>query len=287
MNNIMNNKSKKRAALTSVLSNTTLIVFKIIVAIYTGSLSILSEALHSLSDLLAAVITFFSVRYSDEPPDSRHPYGHGKIENITASIEALLIIFAAVYILYEAILRLFNPAPIDMPILGIVVMSFSFIVNIFVSSYLFHISKKTNSLALEGDALHLRADMYSSLAIVAGFILILWFKWYIIDSIFAIAVGVYMSVEGFILLKKSFFPLMDVSIKDEEKQIIMNVFQERNLKIHDLKTRKSGNNIFADIHLELNSEMPLKDVHKICDEVEEKLKIQLPGIEINIHVEPL
>jgi cation diffusion facilitator family transporter len=278
---------KKRAAIVSVLSNLLLITLKLIVALLTGSLSILSESLHSLSDLLASIITFFSVKFSDEPPDSRHPYGHGKIENITASIEALLIIFAAIYILYEAFIRLFNPTPIDMPALGILVMFFSFLANVFVSTYLFRVSKKTQSLALEGDALHLRADMYSSLTMVVGFVLIWWFKWVIIDSVFAFAVAIYMLIEGYLLLKKSFNPLMDEAINDNDKQIILNVFKEHDFKIHDLKTRKSGNVIFADLHLQLDPDMPLKEAHKICDHIEEKLKEKLPGIDVTIHVEPL
>ncbi len=284
---ITNSKLNKKAAFLSVVSNTALILIKLIISFFTGSISILSEALHSLSDLFASVITFFSVRYSETPPDEKHPYGHGRIENVTASIEALLIIVAAIYIFYEALIRILNPAEVQLPILGIIVMSFSFVVNIFVSSYLYRVSRKTNSLALEGDALHLRADMFSSLAMVVGFILIWLFSWHIIDAIFAFAVAIYMFVEGYILFRKSFNPLMDEAVDKKELQTILTTFEENKYKIHDLKTRKSGNTIFADLHLELPADISLKEAHQICDHIESQINKKNQNIHLNIHVEPL
>lgn len=278
--------SNKKAALVSILSNSTLILFKLIISFFTGSISILSEALHSLSDLFASVITFFSVKYSEIPPDEKHPYGHGRIENVTASVEAILIIVAAIYIFYEAIIRFIQPTEIQLPFLGIVVMLISFITNLFVSRYLYKIAKKTNSLAIEGDALHLKADMFSSLAIIVGFVLIWIFNWHIIDSIFAFAVAIYMLIEGYALFKKSFNPLMDEAIEKEELAKILATFEENKYHIHNLRTRKSGNTIFADVHLELPQDMILKDVHDICDKIEKLLSTKLPGIIINIHVEP-
>lgn len=278
--------SNKKAALVSVISNSLLILLKLIISFFTGSISILSEALHSLSDLFASVITFFSVRYSENPPDEKHPYGHGRIENVTASVEAILIIIAAIYIFYEAFIRFLHPAEIQLPFLGIIIMSFSFLANLFVSSYLYRIAKKTKSLALEGDALHLKADMFSSLAMIAGFVLIWIFNWHIIDSIFAFAVAIYMLIEGYLLFKKSFNPLMDQAIEKEELKTILSTFEENKYQIHDLRTRKSGNTIFADVHLELPPQMPLKEVHEICDKIEVMLSDKLPGIIVNIHVEP-
>jgi cation diffusion facilitator family transporter len=278
--------SNKKAALVSVISNSSLILLKLIISFLTGSISILSEALHSLSDLFASVITFFSVKYSETPPDEKHPYGHGRIENVTASVEAILIIVAAIYIFFEAFIRFLHPAEIQLPFLGIIIMSISFISNLFVSNYLYKIAKKTKSLALEGDALHLKADMFSSLAMIAGFVLIWVFDWHIIDSIFAFAVAIYMLIEGYILFKKSFNPLMDQAIEKEELKAILSTFEENKYQIHDLKTRKSGNTIFADVHLELPPQMPLQEVHDICDKIEILLSDKLPGIIVNIHVEP-
>lgn len=166
-------------------------------------------------------------------------------------------------------------------------MSVSFLTNLFVSQYLYKTAKKTKSLAIEGDALHLKADMFSSLAIIVGFVLILILKWYIIDTIFAFAVAIYMLIEGYALFKKSFNPLMDEAIEKEELAKILATFEENKYHIHDLRTRKSGNTIFADVHLELPQDMMLKDVHDICDRIENLLSTKLPDIIVNIHVEPL
>lgn len=277
---------KSKAALLSIISNSLLIVIKLIASFITGSISILSEALHSLSDLIASVITWLSVKYSVAPPDKKHPYGHGRIENVTATIEALLVIFAAIYIFYEAFLRFTHIQEIKQPAIGIIVLLISFVVNFFVSKYLYKVARKERSLALEGDALHLRADMFTSLAMLFGFVFIWIFQWYIIDSIFAILVAIYMLVEGFLLFKKAFNPLMDEAISDVEMNTILAYFKINNYSVHDIKTRKSGDTTFLDIHLELPSEITLKEAHDICDKIEQEMKSKILGIQINIHVEP-
>ncbi len=281
-----NHTNKSKAAFVSIVSNTVLILLKIAASLYTGSISILSEAFHSLSDLIASIITWFSVKYSDLPPDERHPYGHGKIENVTASIEAILVLIAAIYILYEAITRLFLPKEISFPLAGAVIMFISFLTNLFVSRYLYKVSKKTASLALEGDALHLRADMFASITIVIGFVFIYFFQWFLIDTLLALLVAIYMIVEGTMLLRKSFNPLMDEAANIAEITQIKEYFSANQYVIHDLKTRKSGNRLFVDVHLELSLSMTLKEVHDICDIIEKELKEKNKFIEINIHVEP-
>jgi|YNPMSStandDraft_2_1061718.scaffolds.fasta_scaffold02074_2 cation diffusion facilitator family transporter len=282
----MKKNTKSKAAIISIISNTLLISIKLIASFITGSISILSEALHSLSDLIASVITWISVKYSDMPPDEKHPYGHGRIENVTATIEALLVIIAAIYIIYESLSRLINVQKIEHPIIGIIVLLISFIINLFVSNYLYKIAKKEKSLALEGDALHLRADMFTSLAMLLGFVFIFIYKWYIIDSIFAILVAIYMLIEGYMLFKKAFNPLLDEAISEKEMKIILNYFKHNNYSVHDIKTRKSGNIIFIDVHLELHSEITLKEAHDVCEKIENEMKNIMKDIQINIHVEP-
>ncbi len=274
------------AALLSIISNSLLIILKIVVSFLTGSVSILSEALHSLSDWLASIITWLSVRYSEQPADEKHPFGHKKIENVTASIEALLILLAAVYIFYESIQRIIEPVPIEMPYLAVLVLLVSFIVNLIVSSYLYRVVKQTQSLALEGDALHLRADMFASLGMILGFCLIAWFQWFIVDSILAILVAIYMFIEGVSLFKKAFHPLMDEAANIQDIELIRNYLISHQYTYHDLKTRKSGNFIFAEFHLELPPGFSLQQVHDICDKIEEDLKKRLTNLELTIHVEP-
>ena len=164
---------KVRAARLSVLSNSLLIAIKVIVGILSGSVSILSEAIHSFMDLLAALISFFSVRISDTPADERHPYGHGKFENISGVIEAILIFIASGWIIFEAIRKMLHPHEIEKIGLGIVVMAISATVNFFVSRKLYKVAKSMDSIALEADALHLKVDVYTSLGVAAGLFLML------------------------------------------------------------------------------------------------------------------
>jgi cation diffusion facilitator family transporter len=156
--------AKVKVAQLSIISNTLLIILKLAAGILSGSVSIISEAIHSSMDLIASVIAFFSVKVSDNPPDSRHPYGHGKVENISGVIEALLIFAAAIWIIFEAVKKLFGEKiELDSIALGSLVMIVSAIVNIFVSRRLYKVAHETNSVALEADALHLKTDVFTSL----------------------------------------------------------------------------------------------------------------------------
>jgi cation diffusion facilitator family transporter len=279
---------KSKIVILSVISNSLLITTKIIVSIFTGSISILSEAFHSLTDLFASLITFFSVIYANKPPDKKHPYGHGKIENVSATLEAILIIIAAFFIVYESIDRFIHEKEIDYPVLGLVVMLLSFLVNYLVSKKIYDFLKKDYSVALEGNALHLRADMLASLGIILAFVSILIFKFYIVDPILALLVAIYMFYEGYLLLVKSFNPLLDHSLGSEELEKIEKYFHSNNYSVHNVKTRKSGNTIFIDFHLELSESMNLKSVHDICDNIENDLKLMFNNdIQVNIHVEPI
>ena len=165
-------KVKVRIARLSVISNTVLIIMKLAVGLISGSVSIISEAIHSTMDLLAAIIAFFTVRVSDTPPDAKHPYGHGKYENISGVIEAILIFIAAVWIVFEAIKKIIHPGEIESIGFGSLVMFISAIINTLVSRQLYKVARKTNSLALEADALHLKTDVITSLGVGLGLLLI-------------------------------------------------------------------------------------------------------------------
>ena len=155
--------AKVKIARLSIISNTLLIIMKLAAGILSGSVSIISEAIHSSMDLVAAIIAFFSVKVSDNPPDSRHPYGHGKIENISGVIEAILIFIAAIWIIVEAVKKLLGEKiELDSIAIGSAVMIVSAIVNIIVSRRLYKVARETNSVALEADALHLKTDVYTS-----------------------------------------------------------------------------------------------------------------------------
>ena len=282
---------KVKTAQLSVISNTLLILMKVAAGLLSGSVSIISEAIHSGMDLLASIIAYLSVRISDKAPDEKHPYGHGKYENISGVIEAILIFFAAGWIIFQAIEKILSKSNIiksqESIIVGAVVMLISAIVNTLVSRQLYKIAKKTDSIALEADALHLKTDVYTSLGVSLGLFLIWLTGWGFLDPIVAIGVALLILKESYSLLNNAYSPLLDTSLSDQEIQIIRQVISSRSLSFHDLKTRKSGQFRFADLHLELPANTELKKAHDLCDEIENEVKQKIKNIEFNIHIEPL
>jgi cation diffusion facilitator family transporter len=277
---------KIRTARLSIFSNCSLILMKLLAGIFSGSVSIISEAIHSGMDLLASVIAFLSVRMSDTPPDREHPYGHGKVENVSGVIEAILIFFAAGWIIYEAVHKIMHPAPIENIQVGAAVMAISGLINFLVSRRLYKVAKETDSIALEADALHLKTDVYTSAGVAGGLLLIWITGWKFLDPIVAISVALLILKESYSLLKNAYSPLLDTSLSAGENKVIADVISHKGLSFHNLRSRKSGQYRFADVHLELPETMVLKDVHRICDEIETEIRSKISHIEIQIHVEP-
>lgn len=279
---------KVRIARLSVLSNTVLIAMKLVVGLMSGSISILSEAIHSFMDLLAAIIAFFSVRVSDTPADENHPYGHGKFENISGVVEALLIFVAAFWIIYEAIKKLINPEPIGSIWLGFAVMTVSAVINAFVSTRLYKVARETESIALEADALHLKTDVLTSAGVAVGMVLIWLTGYHIFDPIAAILVALLILKESYDLLRRAYGPLLDVALPAGEIEKISMVVEKHctgNISYHDLRTRKSGSRRYIDFHMNLPSDMTVKEAHELCDLIEADIRKVIPLSEVTIHVE--
>lgn len=282
------NKKLQVAAL-SVGSNTFLVVFKLVVGLAMGSISVISEAIHSGLDLVAAIIAYFSVRESSKPADEIHKYGHGKIENVSGTIEALLIFGAAVYIIYEAGRKLFGHFEVESLGLGIVVMGISALVNFFVSNRLMKVAKEYDSIALEADALHLKTDVYTSLGVAVGLFLIKLTGFEILDPIIAILVALLIVKAAFELTKSAFSPILDVKLPDEEEEKIKKVLAEYStdfLEYHKLRTRKSGAERHIDLHLVVQKDKSIKEVHDLCNVIEAKIEGVLPNSNVLIHLEP-
>lgn len=282
----MNEKTK--VARLSILSNSSLIIMKLLVGIFTGSVSIVSEAIHSTMDLVAAIIAYFSVKISNKPADTDHPYGHGKVENISGVIEALLIFAASVWIIVEAVKKLLHPEEVESIGIGFVVMFISAAINYLVSNKIYKVAKQEDSIALEADALHLKADVYTSLGVGVGLLLIWITKLHFLDPVVAIIVALFILKESFELLKTAFNPLLDVKLSDKEISIIesvINKFKSVYCNFHDLRTRKSGNTKYIDLHLVFPEDMSIKAAHDICDEIENELEASLRNTEVLIHLE--
>lgn len=286
------NVKKKIAAGISIASNLSLIILKIAAGIITGSISIISEALHSLVDLAASFIAFFSVMKSSEPADDDHPFGHGKYEDLAGFTEAILIILTALYILYIAVEKLikagsahhFETTP------GIIIMLVSTVVNLLVSAYLFHTAKKTDSIALQTDAEHLRMDVYSSFAILFGLVAVKYTGLYILDPVFAIIVAAIILRTGLSLTKQASNNLLDGTLPECEKNIIKNTldeFKNRGLMgVKSVKASKSGSKRVIQLVIFLPCKMTLKDTHALCDEIESSIAAKFQYASVIIHAEP-
>jgi len=287
---------KTRVAVLSVLSNSLLIVLKVVVGLLIGSVAVLSEAIHSAVDLVAAVIALFAVHTSSQAKDDRHPYGHGKFENISGTIEAVLIFVAAAWIIYEAVHKLVRPQEIDMPLWGVGVMLVSALVNIFVSKRLFKVGKETDSVALQADAWHLRTDAYTSVGVMVG-LLVIWtvgmvspetdLHW--LDPVVAIVVALMIMKAAWDLTRESARDLLDVSLPEEEVNwiaafVITGWPAVRSF--HHLQTRKAGPHRFVDFHVVVDDDMSVRDAHDLGDEIVVAIKQRLPESRVHIHIEP-
>jgi cation diffusion facilitator family transporter len=284
---------KQRTARLSVISNTGLVILKFVTGFLTGSVSIISEAIHSSMDLIAAVIAFFAVRKSSEPPDSEHEFGHGKFEDMSGFIEALLIFVAALLIIREAVIKLLGEeseqfTPQDLAI-GIAIMGFAVLVNWYVSSRLMKVARKTESIALESDAWHLRTDVFTSLGVFLGLILIRITGIAIFDPLVAIGVAIVIMKAAYDLTRRSFSDLLDRKIPDKDENRIKAIICEhasRYAGFHGLKTRRSGPEIFIEFHLVVPSDVTVETSHDLTDHLEDDLNLEFPRATITIHVEP-
>jgi cation diffusion facilitator family transporter len=287
---------KTRVATLSVVSNSILVLLKLTVGIVIGSVSIISEAIHSGVDLLAAVIALFSVRTSGLPADKQHPWGHGKIENVSGTIEALLIFLAAAWIIYEAIHKLITPTSVGETDLGILVMLISVVVNIYVSHTLFKVGKETDSVALMADAWHLRTDVYTSGGVMLGMTALfiddlvkLPFNLHWVDPVAAIAVALMIIKAALDLTKESAKDLLDAGLPPSEIELINGLVimhKPQILGFHQLRTRKAGHVRFVEFHLMVDPNMTVEASHDITDDITLHISEHFPGTSVTIHVEP-
>jgi cation diffusion facilitator family transporter len=287
---------KSRVAAMSVMSNSTLVVFKLVVGLYSGAVSVLSEAIHSGVDLVAALIAFFAVRASGKPADEIHTFGHGKFENLSAAIEGLLIFIAAGWIIYESITKLIFPEPVNNLQWGILVMGVSAITNLVISRKLFKVGKETDSAALMADGWHLRTDVWTSAGVAVGLSLYMLGNWYMpginlnwIDPVIAMGVAGLIVKAAWELTSEAVTYLLDASLPVEEEKAITEIIDRMNpqvLNFHNFKTRKAGSERFVEFHLVVNKDLSVKKAHDICDDITTKIKMQFPKTEVMIHTEP-
>jgi len=282
------NKLKQRTARLSVGSNLLLVILKLSVGVFSGAVSIVSEAAHSGVDLIAAFIAFYAVRKAVKPPDEQHAYGHGKVENLSGAIEAGLIVLAAIWIVYEAINKYYQAEAPEFLEYGVAVMVVSIVVNWYVSNKLFKVAATTGSQALEADAVHLRSDIWSSIGVLGGLVVIKITGYTWLDSAIAVIVALIVFRAGYQMSKKSLYELTDISLPEVEEEIIRDILSAHpdSIDFHQLRTRRSGSRRLIDVHLILYKDMHLDKAHAICDQIEAEIEAKLAPCDITIHIEP-
>jgi cation diffusion facilitator family transporter len=287
-------QEKHRAALTSVIAAIFLTLFKLIIGIMTGSLGILAEVAHSGLDLVAAAVTLIAVRLSGRPADERHTYGHGKIENLSALFETVLLLVTCVWIIYEAIQRLFfKQVEVEPSIWGIVVMVVAIAVDWSRSRVLYRAAKKYDSQALEADALHFSTDIWSSTVVIVGLILLqlsdlLALPWLAkADSVAALGVALIVVFVSIQLGRRTIAGLLDEVPSELQAQIEAAVRVTGVADVDRVRVRRSGPDAFADVTLHVSGETTLEGAHEIADTAEAAVQRLLPGADVVVHVEPL
>jgi cation diffusion facilitator family transporter len=283
-------KTKRGAAGLSIASNAILIAIKLAAGAITGSIAIITEAVHSLIDLVASVIAYFSVRKADEPADAEHPYGHEKVENLAAAIEGMLILVGAGVIIYEATHQLVVGAEVDRLGVGIAVMAFSVLANLGVSSVLSRQAKAHESQALEGDAAHLRTDAMTSAGVLFGLALVQVTGNAAFDPITALVVAVAIVWAGFRILRRSSAVLVDEALPAAEMdRIELAIASARTPEVagyHKLRARRAGNRRHIDLHVQYRSGTSLELAHELAHRMRDSIEAEVPNCEVLIHVEP-
>jgi cation diffusion facilitator family transporter len=288
---LTDSRQKSRAAAVSIASNSVLIAFKLVVGILSGSIAVISEALHSGSDLVAALIAFYSVRKAGQPPDLSHHYGHEKVENLSGVIEALLIIAAAAVIIYEGVMKIIHGPSLDHIWLGIAVMAVSGFVNLFVSlRVLYPVARRTQSAALEADAAHLLTDVYTSFGVAGGLLLVKITGWAYFDPIAAILVAVLIIRTGYQLVVQSTRVLLDQTLPEEELVEIRRVVAEHRGDLiwgyHKLRARQAGSRRHIDLHITVDESQTVAQAHETAEHIAADIRAVVPNADVLVHIEP-
>jgi cation diffusion facilitator family transporter len=281
---------KLRTASLSVASNSTLILLKAIAGTVTGSVALLTEAVHSSIDLVASIVAFFSVRKAGEPADETHRYGHERFENVAAAIEGVLILVGSAVIAFEAIRRLVGHGSVHTVGFGIAVVAISILVNLVVSRLISRTARATQSAALLGDAAHLRTDALTSAGVLVALALVKVTGAQWIDPAIALVVAASIVFTGVRLLLRSFRVLVDEALPPEEVAEIRGAVEELAphgvVGYHELRTRRAGARRYVDMHVQFRAGTSLEDAHRTAHELQDLIRRRLGDADVLIHLEP-
>lgn len=278
---------RRRAARLAIIANAGLVTVKIAAGLWSGSISVLAEGIQSTVDVLASVMIYASLRVAERPPDRGHPYGHGKFENLTSAVQVLLILGGSTFILSQAYRRLLHP---QLPAVdwGIGAMGLAVVVDLAVSLHVGRVARQTESLALEAEAQHLRADMYASSGVLLGLIAVRLTGWAPLDPLVAALLTVLVVVTAVRLMGASVRPLLDQSLPAKEEAQIRRTLDadDRIMGYHRLRTRRAGAQRHVDVHVMLKDTLSLARAHAIAEEMEQAIRRALPNVDVVVHAEP-
>jgi cation diffusion facilitator family transporter len=275
-----------RAASLALGATVGLTALKLGASLYSNSVGIWSEGIHSLLDLMSAAISYFTIREAGKPADEDHPFGHEKIETLSSLFESLLLVFAAIWIVYEGFIHLFHPEPLQHETVAIVVMVLSMGVSYWVYRHNGAAAHETQSSALQVNALHFLADVMASLGVLVGLCVIRVTGWVFLDAWIALGVAAYILFVTWGQLKKALLELSDTQIPEREIQLILDVLRKKTGEVRDLRTRKSGPVRHIYFHWIVCGRMTVENSHAICDELELEIEGLFPKSRVTIHVEP-
>jgi cation diffusion facilitator family transporter len=279
-----------RFALLSVVAAVVTIGLKTAAYVITGSIGLLSDALESLANLVAALVALYALWVAARPPDEEHTYGHTKAEYFSSGFEGLLIVAAAVGIVVAAVRRLIEPQPIQDPALGLLINALASVVNLAVARVLLRVGKRHESITLEADAQHLMADVWTSLGVIAGVTAAVATGWHRLDPIVAIAVALNVLRSGSRLLRRSVYGLLDTSLPEEtlgKIKAILDAHSGAGVRYHALRTRQAGARRFISFHILVPGNWTVQRGHDLLERIEEQIREVVPNSVVDTHLEPI
>jgi cation diffusion facilitator family transporter len=279
----------QRIAAWSIVVAIGVMALKFVAWWVTGSVALYSDALESIVNVIAASIAWYAIRVSHAPADAEHPHGHHKAEYLSAVVEGVLIVLAALLIFREAAAALNNPAPIDEPALGLAINGAAAVLNGLWAGLLISMGTRHKSPSLEADGRHIMTDVATSVGVIAGLGLSIVTGWHVLDPMLAILVAINILWQGWRVISSSVQGLMDRAAPLEDHMRIRDIISSNSkgaMEVHDLKTRIAGRATFIEFHMVVDARMTVAESHVICDRIEEALKAEIPSVRVIIHVEP-
>jgi ferrous-iron efflux pump FieF len=280
---------KLRAARLSIATATGLALLKFFTGILTGSLAILASAIDSLLDILMSGVNYLAIRQAEQPADKNHPFGHGKYETLAALFQAFIIAASGAWIIFESVQRLRFGTEISQIGGGILVLLFSTLVSWAISNYLRSTARKTDSAALEADALHFSMDVYTNLALAAGLVVVHLTQAPRLDALLSLGVAIYIIMEAVKLVRRGLRDVLDEELPDSVRQQITRLIEENKCELsgfHNLRTRRAGSQKIMDFHLTVCKHLSVQEAHDIADHLEKKIENEIRGADVTIHIEP-